>query len=127
MVSEKQQKSVDRARLQSHLIPRRSLDELRKLKKGRTIQEQLADQNPTPKPTPPPDPAPGNMDALMALAESQLAERFRESGMSSFCLRFVILPQSRHPSAKISPGTPLAPAAPAQNTKNAVEVRPLRP
>jgi uncharacterized protein YecA (UPF0149 family) len=25
------------------------------------------------------------MDALMALSESQLAERFRESGFSSFC------------------------------------------
>jgi hypothetical protein len=49
--TEKQQKSVDRARAQSHLILRRSLDELRKLQKGRTIQEQLADQNPTPKPT----------------------------------------------------------------------------
>ena len=48
--TEKQQKSVDRARAQSHLILRRSLDELRKLQKGlesplrgesRTIQEQL--------------------------------------------------------------------------------------
>jgi len=84
-VSEKQQKSVDRARLQSHLIPRRSLDELRKLKKGRTIQEQLADQNPTPKPTPASDTVPAGMDALMALSESQLAQRFRDSGMSSFC------------------------------------------
>ena len=40
--TEKQQKSVDRARAQSHLILRRSLDELRKLQKGRTIQEQPA-------------------------------------------------------------------------------------
>ena len=46
--TEKQQKSVDRARAQSHLILRRSLDELRKLQKGRSIQEQLADQQPTP-------------------------------------------------------------------------------
>jgi hypothetical protein len=85
MVSEKQQKSVDRARAQSHLILRRSLDELRRLKKGRTIQEQLADQNPTPKPTPASDTVPAGMDALMALSESQLAQRFRDSGMSSFC------------------------------------------
>jgi hypothetical protein len=34
--TEKQQKSVDRARAQSHLILRRSLDQLRKLQKGRT-------------------------------------------------------------------------------------------
>jgi SEC-C motif len=83
--TEKQQKSVDRARSQSHLILRRSLDELRKLQKGRTFKEQIADQFPTPKSAPTPDAAPGNMDALMALSESQLAQRFRESGMSSFC------------------------------------------
>src|SRR5271163_1097191 len=48
--TEKQQKSVDRARAQSHLIFRRSLDELRKLQKVRIIPEQIADQPPTPKP-----------------------------------------------------------------------------
>jgi hypothetical protein len=79
--AEKQQKSVDRARAQSHFILRRSLDELRKLQKGQTIQEQIADKNPTPKPAPPPEPAPGNMDALMALSERQLAQRFREKGL----------------------------------------------
>jgi hypothetical protein len=85
--TEKQQKSVDRARAQSHLILRRSLDELRKLQKVRTLQEQIADQLPTPKPAPEPPPhaGPPNMDALMALAEHQLAQRFRESGLSSFC------------------------------------------
>ena len=85
--TEKQQKSVDRARAQSHLILRRSLDELRKLQKGRTIQEQLQDQIPTPKPAPqpPPNADPANMDALMALAEHQLAQRYRESGLNSFC------------------------------------------
>jgi hypothetical protein len=83
--TEKQQKSVDRARAQSHLILRRSLDELRKLQKGRTIKEQIADQFPTPKPAPTSDAAPGNMDALMALSESQLAQRFRETGFDSFC------------------------------------------
>jgi hypothetical protein len=94
--TEKQQKSVDRARAQSHLILRRSLAELCKLQKGlesplrgesRTIQEQLADQQPAPKPAPPPPPnaGPPNMDALMALAEHQLAQRYRESGLDSFC------------------------------------------
>jgi hypothetical protein len=90
--TEKQQKSVDRARAQSHLILRRSLDELRKLQKGlesplrgesRTLQEQIADQIPTPQPTP--ADGPPNMDALMALAEHQLAQRYRESGLNSFC------------------------------------------
>jgi hypothetical protein len=74
--TEKQQKSVDRARAQSHLILRRSLDELRKLQKGRIIQE-----NPKPEPAD----GPPEMDALMALAEHQLAQRYRESGLSSFC------------------------------------------
>jgi hypothetical protein len=83
--TEKQQKSVDRARAQSHLILRRSLDELRKLQKVRTIQEQIADQNPAPKPAPTSDAAPAGMDALMALSESQLAQRFRETGFDSFC------------------------------------------
>jgi hypothetical protein len=92
--TEKQQKSVDRARAQSHLILRRSLDELRKLQKGlesplrgesRTIQEQIADQFPVPKPAPTSDDAPAGMDALMNLAESQLAQRFRETGFDSFC------------------------------------------
>ena len=94
--TEKQQKSVDRARAQSHLILRRSLDELRKLQKGRTLQEQIADHLPTPKPAPqpPPDPGPANMDALMALSESQLAQRFRESGLSSFCTPAPIAPAS---------------------------------
>jgi hypothetical protein len=83
--TEKQQKSVDRARAQSHLIFRRSLDELRKLQKVRIIPEQIADQNPTPKPAPTSDAAPAGMDALMNLAESQLAQRFRETGFDSFC------------------------------------------
>jgi SEC-C motif len=83
--TEKQQKSVDRARAQSHLILRRSLAELRNLQKGRTIQEQIADQNPTPKPAATSDDAPGNMDALLALAEKQLSQRFRETGFDSFC------------------------------------------
>ncbi len=81
--TEKQQKSVDRARAQSHLILRRSLAELRSLQKGRTIQEQLADQHLTPKTTP--ADGPPNMDALMAMADHQLARQFRESGLSSFC------------------------------------------
>jgi SEC-C motif len=81
--TEKQQKSVDRARAQSHLILRRSLSELRNLQKGRTIQEQIADKFPNPKSAP--ADAPANMDALMALSESHLAERFRETGFDSFC------------------------------------------
>ena len=85
--TEKQQKSVDRAQAQSHLILRRSLDELRKLQKVRTIHEQLADHKDL-KPAPQqsePNAGPPNMDALMALAEHQLAQRYRESGLSSFC------------------------------------------
>jgi hypothetical protein len=98
--TEKQQKSVDRARAQSHLILRRSLDELRKLQKGRTIQEQIAGQNPTPKPAPTPDAGPLNMDALMALAEHQLAQRYRESGLDSFCNPAAPPPPKPEPAPK---------------------------
>src|SRR5580704_2293977 len=62
--TEKQQKSVDRARAQSHLILRRSIDELRKLQSIRTIPEQLADQAPKPKAPPTPSAGLPNMDAL---------------------------------------------------------------
>jgi hypothetical protein len=47
--TEKQQKSVDRARAQSHLILRRSLAELRNLQKGRTIQKPTPEPEPVPK------------------------------------------------------------------------------
>jgi hypothetical protein len=85
--TEKQQKSVDRARAQSHLILRRSLDELRKLQKVRTVPEQIADQlpKPTPKPAPTSEAFPAGMDALMALSQTQLADRFHETGFDSFC------------------------------------------
>jgi hypothetical protein len=42
--TEKQQKTVDRARAQSHLILRRSLVELRKLQTNRTIRQNLKDR-----------------------------------------------------------------------------------
>jgi hypothetical protein len=92
--TEKQQKSVDRARAQSHLILRRSLDELRKLQKvresplrgeRRTIPEQIADQLPQSKPAATSDACPVNMDALMAVSETDVADRFRETGFDSFC------------------------------------------
>jgi hypothetical protein len=111
--TEKQQKSIDRARAQSHLILRRSLDELRKLQKCRSIQEQLPDQKPaTPKQ---PDAGLPNMDALMALAEHQLAQRYRESGLNSFCnpVGQVPDPPSTEPAA---PPTPTSFCNPAINT-----------
>ncbi len=83
--TEKQQKSVDRARAESHLILRRSIAGLRKLQTGRTIQEQLAQQKAAPKPIPAPSAGFPNMDALMAFADHQLAQRYRESGLNSFC------------------------------------------
>jgi hypothetical protein len=98
--TEKQQKSVDRARAQSHLILRRSLAELCNLQKGRTLKEQVADHLPASKTAPASDGAPGNMDALMNLAESQLAQRFRESGMSSFCNPAAPPPPKPEPAPK---------------------------
>jgi hypothetical protein len=81
--TEKQQKSVDRARAQSHLILHRCIAQLRKLQSGRTIPEQLQDAgNGKPAAPPPAPPSAGlpNLDALMALAEHQLSQRYRESG-----------------------------------------------
>jgi hypothetical protein len=100
--TEKQQKSVDRARAQSHLILRRSLDELRKLQKVRTIPEQIADQLPKskPAPQPPPNAGHGNMDALMAVAETQLADRFHETGFDSFCKAPAPTPPAPEPAPK---------------------------
>jgi hypothetical protein len=107
--TEKQQKSVDRARAQSHLVLRRSLDELRKLQKVRI------GQNPAPKPATNqrPDADPSNMDALMALAEHQLAQRYRESGLNSFCN-----PVPAAPAAAPAP-SPVTPAVPRNTPRNA--------
>ncbi len=98
--TEKQQKSVDRARAQSHLILRRSLDELRKLQKGRMTRE-----NPKPETAD----GPPNMDALMALAEHQLAQRYRESGLNSFCNpvgQVPDLPSTKPVAPKTTPSVP---------------------
>jgi len=84
--TEKQQKSVDRARAQSHLILRRSIGELAKLQKARFLCEQSQENaQPAPGPAPASASTPAGFDALMALADKQLAQRYRESGLSSFC------------------------------------------
>jgi hypothetical protein len=113
--TEKLQKSVDRARAQSHSIFHRCLAALRKVQTERGIRsvafpdsgppeglglmdflqvskvkpfDQTADPGPAAPPPPEPD-APdagplGSMDALMALAEHQLAQRYREQGLAGF-------------------------------------------
>jgi hypothetical protein len=116
---------VDRARAQSHLILRRSIAELRKLQTGRTIHEQLADKEPTPKPTPTPGVGLPNMDALMAMADHQLAQRYRESGLSSFCNSTPAAPAAA-PRPNQTPETPLAPAVPEPNSNAAAEKTPRR-
>jgi len=80
--TEKQQRSVDRARSQSHLILRRSLAELRKFQTGR-MQNQENDQ-PAPPPTPAQSQGFAGMDALMALADKQLAQRYRDAPKIDF-------------------------------------------
>jgi hypothetical protein len=103
--TEKAQKSVDRARSQAHSILRRSMAELRKLQTERTIRSQRGDanlpgladikqvlsalklQDKGPRSNDDPETAggPPNMDALMALADKQLARQYREGGIGSFC------------------------------------------
>ena len=84
--TEKHQKSVDRARAQSHLILRRSIGELAQLQKARFLCEQSQNNSqPAPGPAPASTSSPAGFDALMALADKQLAQRYRESGLSSFC------------------------------------------
>jgi hypothetical protein len=85
--TEKQQKTVDRARAQSHLILRRSLAELKKLQAGRERQ---------PKPDPKPnedsinDMSMDDFEAMLGLSDAQLnsfckpAEPAPPAG-SSFC------------------------------------------
>ena len=110
--TEKQQKSVDRARAQSHSIFHRCLNALRKVQTERGIRGQAFPDSAPPEglglmdmlkvskvkpfdPGPaPPQPAPtepdasddkmdAGMEALMSLAEKQLSQRFREEGLAS--------------------------------------------
>ena len=129
--TEKQQKSVDRARAQSHSIFHRCLAALRKVQTERGIRCQAfpdsappeglglmdflqvskvkpfdpASDSPQPAPTEPAAPDAG-MDALMALAEQQLAERFREEGFAGFS------------SVAPTPAPATAPQAPAEMASN---------
>jgi hypothetical protein len=119
--TEKQQKSVDRARAQSHLILRRSIAELKKLRTARTIPEQLQDQKPAPKPNPGlpstglPSTGLPNMDALMALADHQLAQRYRESGLTSFCNPTPAAPTPPTSFCKPAPATAAQPKPISRN------------
>ena len=106
-----QQKSVDRARAQSVNIMNRCINALRKLQTERGIRSQAfpetdvpaglglmdlrqvartkpmdtdADAEPEPTPAAAPPEAPAGFDALMALADKQLAQRYRDYGMAAF-------------------------------------------
>jgi len=105
-----QQKSVDRARAQSVNIMNRCINALRKLQTERGIRSQAfpetdvpaglglmdirqvaktkpMDTDAEPEASAPPEPAaptPTGFDALMALADKQLAQRYRDYGMAAF-------------------------------------------
>ena len=105
-----QQKSVDRARAQSVNIMNRCINALRKLQTERGIRSQAfpetdvppglglmdlrqfaktkpmdTDAEPDPTPAAEASPAaPTGFDALMALADKQLAQRYRDYGMAAF-------------------------------------------
>jgi hypothetical protein len=138
--TEKQQKSVDRARAQSHSIFHRCLGALRKVQTERGIRCQAFPESAPPeglglmdflqvskvKPFDPgpasPEPAPtgadapdggmdAGMDALMALAEQQLAQRFREEGLASVPTPIPVTPMASNckPAATIPAPTPTFP------------------
>jgi SEC-C motif len=142
--TQKQQKSVDRARAQSHSIFHRCIAALRKVQTERGIRSQIFPDSappeglglmdilkvskvkpfdPTTQPGPAsPQPAPpepdepdagmdAGMDALMALAEQQIARRFREQGLAG--LTSVVTP---------TPAAPEAPTPMASNCKPAAAV-----
>jgi hypothetical protein len=88
--TEKAQRSVDRARAQSHLILRRSLAELRKLQTNRSIPAQLVQTQPAPRAESSVGLA--HLDALLAQADHQLAQQYRAGGLSSFCTPGVTVP-----------------------------------
>jgi hypothetical protein len=140
--TQKQQKSVDRARAQSHSIFHRCLAALRKVQTERGIRNQLFTESgppeglglmdilkvykvkpfdpgpasPQPAPTEPdaPDAGPlGSMDALMALAEQQLAQRFREQGLAGFT------------GVAPTPAPATAPQAPAEMASNCKPAAPV--
>ena len=71
--TEKQQKSVDRARAQSHLILRRSLDELRKLQSARQLRNQT------------PEAVRVSREELKAIAKADVEAILAERKLSSFC------------------------------------------
>ena len=109
--TEKQQKSVDRARAHSHSLLRRSISELTKLQTSRAIRTELGIEdtnlgladlkqvlsalklnskaNPAEKSEKQPakaDPVtPQGWDALAALADKQLCQQYRDHGLNSFC------------------------------------------
>jgi len=139
--TEKQQKSVDRARAQSHSIFHRCLNALRKVQTERGIRNQFFpesgppeglglmdilqvskvkpfDQTTQPGPASP-EPAPtepaaaddgmdDGMDALMALAEKQLSQRFREEGLASVPTPVPVTPMGSNckPAATVPAPTP---------------------
>ncbi len=90
--TEKQQKSVDRARAQSHLILRRSLTELKKLQEGRASK-------PTPKPIEDPsqDLSMDDFEAMLGLSDAQL---------NSFCKPAEATPAATSSFCKTTPMAP---------------------
>ena len=128
-----QQKSVDRARAQSVNIMNRCINALRKLQTERGIRSQAfpetdvpaglglmdirqvaktkpMDTDAEPEPAPAaaaPAATPTGFDALMALADKQLAQRYRDYGMAAF----TGAPTAAAPPAAVPPA-PTAPSSP---------------
>jgi len=147
-----QQKSVDRARAQSVNIMNRCINALRKLQTERGIRSQAfpetdvppglglmdlrqvaktkpmdTDAEPEPEPTPAAEAspaAPTGFDALMALADKQLAQRYRDYGMAAFtgaptpAAPLAPTQESMASNCKPAPTPTPAPAKPTKQPRN---------
>jgi len=137
----KTQKTVDRARAQSHYLLRRSISELRTLQTERTIRLQLQVQEDIPGVTntshvlrtvkmdaPPNDPQPAaksqedttmqGLENLMSLADKQLAQQYRDSSKLDFP---GLIPNEADPKTQ-APGSAGSFCKPAPSTPPAPQV-----
>ncbi len=104
--TEKQQRSVDRARAQSHYILRRSIAELTKLQTERQLRNQIFPQAPAAETS---EPIRYTREQLKAIAKADVDAILAERALSSFCKPGETLPQSLKPVTSFCKPAPQTP------------------